>query len=166
MDLYILPQKNCTFVLREATHSKGGQIFVMKKDYKPSESEPFMNVDQLNYFKSKILTLKEKIVLSIEKLEDEATAAVSLSGDIVDQATEVADSSSVASLFLREQATLESLEKALARIENGTYGYCEMTGNPISIARLEARPTATLSIEAQEAMEIQARMSRVSRASS
>lgn len=138
----------------------------MKEDYKPSESEPFMNDKQLDYFKDKILKLKEKILVSMEKLESASKTSFSLSGDIADQASEVSDSASTASLFLREQATLEALEKALARIENGTYGYCETTGNPISIARLEARPTATLSIEAQEAMEIQERVSRSIYASS
>ncbi|MCY4414458.1 MAG: TraR/DksA family transcriptional regulator [Alphaproteobacteria bacterium] len=132
----------------------------MSKNYRPSESETFMNPKQVEYFKNKILRLRQQILEALAYIEEHGTRPVAHAGDVVDQANDVFDSTTTALICEREQETLNDLEKALARIENGTYGYCAVTGNPINLARLDARPTATLSIEAQESAERQHRFTR------
>lgn len=123
-------------------------------NYKPSEKEPFMNPKQLEYFKYKILQWKEDIINgSSETLNHLKDGNSVKEADLNDQATNETDRSIELRTRDRERKLLSKLDAALDRINSGTYGYCEETGGPISLKRLEARPIATLSIEAQERHE-------------
>lgn len=123
-------------------------------NYKPSEKEPFMNPKQLEYFKYKILQWKEDIINgSSETLNHLKDGNSVKEADLNDQATNETDRSIELRTRDRERKLLSKLDAALDRINSGTYGYCEETGDPISLKRLEARPIATLSIEAQERHE-------------
>lgn len=126
---------------------------IKKKDYEPSEKEKFMNDRQINYFKNKLLLWKQDL------LADSNSTLESLKGDSLNK-PDIADRASLESektleLRTRDRARklLSKINKALKKIEEGTYGYCEETLEPISIERLKARPIATLSIEAQEKHE-------------
>ncbi len=123
-------------------------------NYKPSDKEPFMNPKQLEYFKYKILQWKGDIIDgSSETLNHLRDGNSVKEADLNDQATNETDRSLELRTRDRERKLLSKLDDALERINNGTYGYCEETGEPISLKRLEARPIATLSIEAQERHE-------------
>ena len=133
-----------------------------KAQYRPSEDEHFMSSRQLDYFKEKIIARKETLLRILanghadDDLDEQITA-----GDVVDQANDAILSASSACHRQHDEDTLYALEKALARIENGTYGYCEVTGNPIGLARLDAFPAATMSVEAQEDYERHTRVTRL-----
>ena len=121
--------------------------------YKPSEDEPFMNERQREYFKRKLLTWKEEI---LRESRDTLAALQSDNEnhpDIADRASSETDRSIELRSRDRQRKLISKIESALARIEEGVYGYCEETGEPISLKRLDARPIATLSIEAQERHE-------------
>lgn len=124
------------------------------ENYKPTEKEPFMNPKQLEYFKYKIVQWKEGIINGTSEtltyLKDSNNIK---EADLNDQATNETDRSIELRTRDRERKLLSKIDDALERISSGTYGYCEETGEPISIKRLEARPIATLSIEAQERHE-------------
>ncbi|MEI8321427.1 MAG: RNA polymerase-binding protein DksA [Alphaproteobacteria bacterium] len=129
--------------------------------YKPSPSEPFMNERQKEYFRSKILAWKDELLAgSMETLENLKEESYVHEADLNDRASNEVDRSFELRTRDRERKLLGKLDSALQRIENGTYGYCEETGNPISLARLEVRPIATLSIEAQERHEQKERTHR------
>ena len=121
--------------------------------YKPSENEPFMNAKQREYFRKKLLTWKDDIVRSnrqtLQQLQDDPANHP----DVADRA----NSESVRALELRardrQRKLISKIEDALQRLEDGSYGYCDVTGEPISLKRLDARPIATLSLEAQELHE-------------
>ncbi len=128
--------------------------------YRPSETEPFMNPQQREYFRNKLLAWKEEILrLNRETLqiltEDSAQHA-----DISDRATFETDRALELRARDRQRKLVSKIDSALARIEDGSYGYCEETGEPISLKRLDARPIATLSIEAQERHERRERVFR------
>ncbi len=122
-------------------------------EYRPSEDEPYMNPRQREYFRRKLLRWREEILrgsgLTLRQLQEET--------DRPADATDWASSEMQRYFELRtrdrERKLLNKIEAALKRIEEGTYGYCEETNEPIGIRRLEARPIATLSIEAQERHE-------------
>ena len=125
----------------------------LSADYRPSESEPFMNPRQLEYFRRKLLKWRDDI------LQESNTTLQHLQEDTI-QEPDIADRASTESeraLELRtrdrQRKLIGKIDAALRRIEDGSYGYCEETGEPISLRRLEARPIATLSIEAQERHE-------------
>ena len=128
--------------------------------YRPSEDEPFMNAKMRAYFRQKLLDWKAELLNeSTETLQD--LQEVSLSEpDLADRASLEADRSLVLRTRDRERKLIAKIEDALRRIEDGSYGYCEETAEPISLRRLEARPVATLSLEAQERHE---RMERTHR---
>ena len=128
--------------------------------YRPSEDEPFMNAKMRAYFRQKLLDWKAELLHeSNETLHD--LQEVSLSEpDLADRASLEADRSLVLRTRDRERKLIAKIEDALRRIEDGSYGYCEETAEPISLRRLEARPVATLSLEAQERHE---RMERTHR---
>ncbi|HMK88940.1 MAG TPA: RNA polymerase-binding protein DksA [Methylocystis sp.] len=121
--------------------------------YKPSEDEPFMNERQREYFKRKLLAWKEEI------LQESRETLVALQTDnenhpdFADRASSETDRSIELRSRDRQRKLIAKIDAALGRIEDGVYGYCEETGEPISIKRLDARPIATLSIEAQERHE-------------
>jgi len=125
----------------------------LPKGYKPSDSEKFMNAKQQQYFRQKLLAWKADII------EQTRETVAYLQGENVSHPdpADTAAANADRQLELRTRDRLRKLvnkvDKALLRIENGTYGYCEETGDPISLKRLDARPIATLSIEAQEMHE-------------
>lgn len=122
-------------------------------DYRPSEDEPFMNETMREYFRQKLLQWKEELLReSSETLENLQEGGLS-EPDIADRASLETDRSLELRTRDRERKLIAKIDSALERIEDGTYGYCEETAEPISLRRLEARPIATLSIEAQERHE-------------
>jgi DnaK suppressor protein len=130
------------------------------KKYQPSDKEPFMNEKQRQYFREKLLTWKEDIIKeareTLQHLQDENVNHP----DIADRASSETDRAIELRARDRQRKLTAKIDAALARIEEGTYGFCEETGEPISLKRLEARPIATLSIEAQERHERRERVYR------
>jgi len=129
-------------------------------DYRPSDDEPFMNPAMLEYFRQKLLAWRAELVVeSNETLHSLQEGGLS-EPDIADRAS--TETNRTLELRTRDRARklIAKIDEALARIESGNYGYCEETHEPISLSRLEARPIATLSIEAQERHE---RMERTHR---
>jgi len=133
---------------------------VMEADYKPSDDEPFMNERQLAYFRQKLLNWKDDILKeskeTLSHLQDENHVLP----DIADRASSETDRSLELRTRDRQRKLISKIEAALKRVEDGSYGYCEETGDPISLRRLDARPIATLSIEAQERHERRERVYR------
>ena len=133
---------------------------VLPADYRPSEEEPFMSEFQRVYFRQKLLTWKEEIVRqtkeTLEGLHEESTQHA----DLADRATSETDRALELRARDRQRKLIAKIDAALARIEDGTYGYCEETGEPIGLRRLDARPIATLSLEAQERHERRERVYR------
>ncbi len=123
------------------------------KIYEPKDSEDFMNPRQLEYFKNLLLEWKKEILRESLNTIDNLKEESSNKPDNADRASIESERSLELRTRDRERKLLSKIDKALRRIEDGTYGYCEETNNPISIARLIARPIATLSIEAQEMHE-------------
>ena len=122
-------------------------------DYRPSEDEPFMNERQRDYFRRKLLTWKDDI---LREARETLTALQNESEnlpDLADRASSETDRSIELRARDRQRKLISKIEAALGRLDDGTYGYCEETGEPISLKRLDARPIATLSIEAQERHE-------------
>jgi DnaK suppressor protein len=130
------------------------------KKYQPSDKEPFMNEKQREYFREKLLTWKEDIIKeareTLQHLQDENVNHP----DLADRASSETDRAIELRARDRQRKLTAKIDAALARIEEGTYGFCEETGEPISLKRLEARPIATLSIEAQERHERRERVYR------
>ncbi len=126
---------------------------VLPPDYKPSKKEEYMNENQLEYFRQKLVQWKEDLLRdSANTLTDLKETALN-EPDLNDRASNETDQSLELKTRDRMRKLIKKIDQALARIENGTYGYCEETGEPIGLARLEARPVATLCIEAQERHE-------------
>ena len=126
---------------------------VLVEEYQPKDSEPFMNERQREYFRSKLLAWKEDIFReskeTLSHLQDENNALP----DVADRASTETDRSLELRTRDRQRKLISKIDSALKRIDDGSYGYCEETGDPISLRRLDARPIATLSIEAQERHE-------------
>lgn len=129
-------------------------------DYKPSDSELFMNPRQIEYFRRKLMAWKEDIIKeskeTISHLQDENH----ILPDVADRASSETDRSLELRTRDRQRKLISKIESALKRVQDGSYGYCEETGEPIGLKRLDARPTATLSIEAQERHEKRERVYR------
>jgi DnaK suppressor protein len=129
-------------------------------DYRPAEDEPFMNDRQLEYFRRKLLAWKEDLLNdSRETLADLASGTRNLP-DIADRASEETDRALELRTRDRQRKLVSKIDAALRRIDNGEFGYCEMTGEPISLRRLDARPIATMTLEAQERHERSERVHR------
>ena len=130
------------------------------KPYRPTDKEPFMNDRQRDYFRQKLLAWREDILKeakeTLQHLQDENQNHP----DFADRASSETDRAIELRARDRQRKLIAKIDAALGRIEDGTYGYCEETGEPISIKRLEARPIATLSIEAQERHERRERVYR------
>ena len=126
---------------------------ILESDYTPAEDEPFMNDRQLEYFRQKLLRWKEEILEesrgTIEHMQEGARNIP----DVADRASEETDRALELRTRDRERKVVSKIDSALRRIEDGSYGYCEETGEPISLKRLDARPIATYSLEAQERHE-------------
>ena len=129
-------------------------------DYRPTEKEAFMNPMQVEYFRQKLLRWRSELLAesteTLQHLKEESLAEP----DITDRASLETERALELRTRDRERKLITKIDAALMRIEDGTYGYCEETDEPISLRRLEARPIATLSLEAQERHE---RMERTHR---
>ena len=125
----------------------------LPKNYKPTQKEKFMNAKMKEYFRQKLVSWKKDLLKessqTLNNLQNENEAKP----DITDRASEEIDRSFELRTRDRERKLINKIDAALQRIEDGSYGYCDETGDPISIKRLEARPVATLSLEAQEMHE-------------
>ena len=129
-------------------------------NYKPAEDEPFMNDRQLEYFRRKLLAWKDEILVdNKETLADLANSTRNLP-DVADRASEETDRALELRTRDRQRKLVSKIDAALRRIENGEFGYCEMTCEPISLRRLDARPIATMTLEAQERHERSERVHR------
>ncbi len=129
-------------------------------DYKPSDEEEFMNPQQLEYFRQKLLRWKAELVREANETLSNLTEQNLQQPDMADRASLETEHSIELRTRDRERKLISKINSALKRIEDGTYGYCEETDEPIGLRRLEARPIATLSLEAQERHE---RMERTHR---
>ncbi len=131
------------------------------KAYKPTEKEPYMNPVMMEYFRQKLIAWKESILAdatnTLQELQDEGGLRES---DVADRASVETDVALELRARDRQRKLISKIDEALERIRNNDYGYCEETGDPIGIKRLEARPVATLTVEAQERHE---RMERTHR---
>ncbi len=130
------------------------------EDYRPSDDEPFMNERQLEYFKRKLLAWREEILQQSRDTISEMQDASLHLADPTDRASTETDHALELRTRDRQRKLISKIDSALRRIEAGDYGYCDETGDPISLGRLEARPTATLSLEAQERHERQEKVHR------
>ncbi|MEO0402705.1 MAG: RNA polymerase-binding protein DksA [Pseudomonadota bacterium] len=129
------------------------QEVFLPDDYRPAESEPFMNDRQVEYFRRKLLNWKSELLAgsrdTIEGLQD-GTRNIP---DVADRASEETDRALELRTRDRQRKLVSKIDSALRRIDEGEYGYCSVTGEPISLKRLDARPIATMSLEAQERHE-------------
>ncbi len=129
------------------------QEVFLPADYRPAEDEPFMNERQLEYFRRKLLRIKAELLeetrTTLEGLQDGSRNIP----DVADRASEETDRALELRIRDRQRKLVAKVDSALRRIEEGEYGYCQDTGEPISLRRLDARPTTTLSLEAQERHE-------------
>jgi len=126
---------------------------VLPDTYRPSDDEPFMNERQREYFRSKLLKWKQEILDEAKStIANLQLDTVSLP-DLADRATSETDRAIELRTRDRQRKLIGKIDAALRRIEDGSYGYCEETGEPIGVSRLDARPIATLSLEAQERHE-------------
>ena len=128
--------------------------------YRPSEDEDFMNERQLDYFRRKLQAWKEEILRESRETVAHLQAETENHPDLADRATSEADRALELRTRDRQRKLISKIEEALRRIDDGSYGYCEETGEPIGLARLDARPIATLSLEAQERHERNERVYR------
>jgi DnaK suppressor protein len=135
-------------------------LVTLPPDYRPSSDEEFMNPLQLEYFRQKLLRWRADLLREAgETLSSLGQGGIN-EADLTDRASVETDRALELRTRDRARKLISKIDQALERVENGTYGYCEESGEPIGLRRLEARPIATLSIEAQERHE---RMERVHR---
>ncbi len=126
---------------------------VLEPGYVPAEDEPFMNGRQREYFRRKLLEWRESILNESRGTIEELQQSTSSIPDLADRASAETDRALELRTRDRQRKLISKIDAALRRIEEGTYGYCEATGDPISLKRLDARPIATLSLAAQERHE-------------
>jgi DnaK suppressor protein len=129
-------------------------------DYRPSDDEPFMNPQQIEYFRAKLVAWKDAILRESQGTLASLQSESLREPDVTDRASSETDWSLELRTRDRQRKLISKIDAALRRIEDGEYGYCEVTGEPISLGRLEARPIATMTIEAQERHERQEKISR------
>jgi DnaK suppressor protein len=129
-------------------------------DYKPSDDEPFMNERQKEYFRRKLMAWKQDILREAQDTIANLQAENENHPDLADRASSETDRAIELRARDRQRKLISKIDAALSRLEDGSYGYCEETGEPISLRRLDARPIATLSLEAQERHERRERVYR------
>lgn len=139
---------------------KAAAVLVKERAYRPTDDEPFMNEQQLEYFKQKLLDWKEDILRESRETLSHLQTDTENHPDLADRASSETDRALELRTRDRQRKLISKIDEALRRIEEGVYGYCEETGEPIGLARLEARPIATLSLEAQERHERRERVHR------
>ena len=123
------------------------------ESYKPSEDEEFVNPRQLDYFREKLVTWKNEILSESKETLVNLQKESQNHPDVADRASSETDRSIELRARDRQRKLIAKIDSALARMDDGSYGYCEETGDPIGVGRLDARPIATLSLEAQERHE-------------
>jgi DnaK suppressor protein len=128
--------------------------------YRPSANEEFMSVSQLAYFRQKLLGWKEEILRESQGTMAQLKSGPIREADLTDRASSETDWAIELRTRDRQRKLISKIDSALRRIDTGEYGFCEVTGEPISLARLEARPIATMTVEAQERHERNERVSR------
>ncbi len=133
---------------------------MLPADYRPTEDEPFMNETMKEYFRQQLLSWKSELLRESDETLAHLQEGGVLEPDLADRASTETERALELRTRDRERKLILKIDEALERITLGTYGYCEETGEPISIKRLEARPIATLSIEAQERHERKERIYR------
>lgn len=126
---------------------------ILDTDYIPTEDEPFMNDRQMEYFRKKLLAWKNDILKGNRDTIEHMQAGTRNIPDVADRASEETDRALELRTRDRERKVVAKIDAALRRVEDGSFGYCDETGMPISLKRLDARPIATLSLEAQERHE-------------
>jgi len=122
-------------------------------DYRPAEDEPFMNDRQLEYFRRKLVIWKQELLMQSAETLGNLTNSARNVPDLADRASEETDRALELRTRDRQRKLIAKIDAALRRIEDGEFGYCEVTGEPISLRRLDARPIATMTLEAQERHE-------------
>ncbi len=128
--------------------------------YRPSDDEPFMNPRQLEYFRRKLLSWKDDLLRESRETVVLLQSVTENHPDLADRASSETDRAIELRARDRQRKLISKIDAALRRIEDGSYGYCDETGEPISLGRLDARPVATLSVEAQERHERRERVHR------
>ena len=129
------------------------KVIKLDPGYKPNPEEPFMNDRQREYFRRKLMNWKDEILRDAEDTLTAMQADTETHPDLVDRASSEGDRAIELRARDRQRKLISKIDSALSRIVDGSYGYCEETGEPISLQRLDARPIATLSLEAQERHE-------------
>jgi DnaK suppressor protein len=142
------------------SQKNGVTVLDKSKNYRPSDKEPFMNERQREYFRQKLLSWKEEILKEARETLAHLQAENENHPDLADRASSETDRAIELRARDRQRKLIAKIDAALSRLEDGTYGYCEETGEPIALKRLEARPIATLSVEAQERHERRERIYR------
>ncbi len=137
---------------REAANDEGG--------YRPDADEPFMSLRQQAYFRTKLQTWRDAILRDSQETLSQLQVDSLREADLTDRASSETDWSIELRTRDRQRKLVSKIEAAIRRIDEGEYGYCEVTGEPISLARLEARPIATMTVEAQERHERNEKVSR------
>ena len=142
-----------TSIMGQTEGAEMKQEMFLPEDYRPAEDEPFMNERQSEYFRRKLLNWKHELLAesrdTIEGLQDNTRNIP----DVADRASEETDRALELRTRDRQRKLVAKIDAAIRRIDEGEYGYCEVTGEPISLKRLDARPIATMSLEAQERHE-------------
>ena len=143
-----------------SSHRNGVATFDKTRPYRPSDKEPFMNERQREYFRMRLLAWRDDILKEAKETLAHLQAENENHPDLADRASSETERAIELRARDRQRKLIAKIEAALARLDDGTYGYCEETGEPISLKRLEARPIATLSVEAQERHERRERIYR------
>ena len=158
--MQLVKSKNGKAEEKPLKNGNGKAAHSMERLYRPTDKEPFMSDRQREYFRAKLLDWRDDILKeakeTLQHLQDENQNHP----DLADRASSETDRAIELRARDRQRKLISKIDAALARIEDGTYGFCEETGEPISLKRLEARPIATLSIEAQERHERRERVYR------
>jgi DnaK suppressor protein len=139
---------------------RGASVPPLPDDYRPSPDEPFMGPRQILYFRRKLQLWKESILVEAKETLAQLQTDSLREPDITDRASSETDWSIELRTRDRQRKLISKIDAALRRIDEGEYGYCEVSGEPISLARLEARPIATMTVEAQERHERNEKISR------
>ena len=135
------------------SYSERLKAVVLPQDYKPSDAEAYMCIEHLAYFKKKLLEWRGELLRDTVETIHHMQEQTHNEADIADRASTETDRALELRTRDRERKLINKIDEALRRVEDGSYGYCEETGEPIGLTRLMARPVATLSIEAQERHE-------------
>lgn len=146
--------------MKAAASVKVEENALVDDGYRPSDDEPFMNERQVEYFRQKLLKWKDDILRESRETLSHLQSETENHPDLADRASSETDRALELRTRDRQRKLISKIDEALRRIEDGSYGYCEETGEPIGLARLDARPIATLSLEAQERHERRERVHR------